>query len=58
MFAIVILLNSSLLAFNLCLIERGSVFETDATGVSWISVAASLLSAGFIGYIIRVEMER
>jgi hypothetical protein len=50
---VAILVQSICLALNLALIERGMVFDTDATGVSWFSVFAALLIAGCMGFTIR-----
>lgn len=53
MIALAVIAQTLGLALNVALIERGSVFESEAAGVSWVNVAASLFIAVCIGFTVR-----
>lgn len=58
MTALFIFVNTAMLALNLCFIERGSVFASEQSGVSWINVMASVALAFSIGFMVRGELDR
>lgn len=57
MIALLIVFQMTMLGLNVALIERGAVFESTQSGVSWISVVAALFIAGCIGFAIRSSLD-